>query len=54
MTIDELAGYLKISKSTFYKLVQDGGIPAQKVRKRWRFHNDAIDEWLKQNPSRKG
>jgi len=50
MTIDELAEYLKISKSTLYKLVQDGGLPGQKVGKRWRFHKDAIDEWLKGHP----
>jgi len=50
MTIEELADYLKISKSTLYKLVQDGGMPAQKVGKRWRFHKHAIDEWLKGHP----
>ncbi len=50
MTIEELADYLKISKSTLYKLVQDGGMPGQKVGKRWRFHKDSIDEWLKGHP----
>lgn len=52
MTIDGLAGYLKISKSTLYKLVQDGKLPGQKVGKRWRFHKEAIDEWLKQHPEK--
>ncbi|NLY02136.1 MAG: helix-turn-helix domain-containing protein [Rhodopirellula sp.] len=47
-TIDELAEYLKISKSTLYKLAQEGSIPSQKVGKHWRFHKDAIDEWLRQ------
>ncbi|NQT18392.1 MAG: helix-turn-helix domain-containing protein [Planctomycetes bacterium] len=50
MTIDELAEYLKISKSTLYKLAQGGGLPGQKVGKRWRFHKGAIDDWLKQHP----
>ncbi len=27
MTMDELAGYLKISKSTLYKLAQDNKLP---------------------------
>ncbi|HOD82977.1 MAG TPA: helix-turn-helix domain-containing protein [Phycisphaerae bacterium] len=52
MTIDALAEYLKISRSTLYKLVQDGRLPGQKVGKRWRFHKDAIDEWLKQHPAK--
>ena len=53
MTIGELAGYLKISKSTLYKLAQDGRLPGQKVGKRWRFHKDAVDEWLKTSPKPK-
>lgn len=50
MTIEDLAEYLKISKSTLYKLAQQGGLPGQKVGKRWRFHKDAIDNWLKRQP----
>lgn len=50
MTIDELSAYLKISKSTLYKLAQNGGLPGQKVGKRWRFHKKAIDDWLRQHP----
>ena len=46
MTIDDLAAYLKISKSTLYKLVQAGRLPGQKVGKRWRFHKAVVDEWL--------
>lgn len=50
MTIEALAAYLQISKSTLYKLVQDGRLPGQKVGKRWRFHKGAIDDWLRQQP----
>jgi len=46
LTIDELAGYLKIPKSTLYKLAQDGRIPGQKVGRHWRFRRDVIDRWL--------
>ena len=50
-TIDELSEYLKIPKSTLYKLVRSGSMPGAKVGKHWRFHKDAIDAWLaKQNP----
>ena len=48
LTIDELSEYLKISKSTLYKLAQEGSVPCQKVGKHWRFHKDAVDEWLRQ------
>lgn len=46
LTIEELAAYLKISKSTLYKLVREGRIPSQKIGKHWRFRKDAIDHWL--------
>ncbi|MEQ8789469.1 MAG: helix-turn-helix domain-containing protein [Pirellulaceae bacterium] len=50
MSLDELAVYLKVSKSTLYKLVQQGGFPGQKVGKQWRFHKSAVDDWLRANP----
>ena len=46
MTISELAKYLKVSKSTLYKLCQDDKVPGQKVGRHWRFHRTTIDEWL--------
>ena len=48
LTIEELSHYLKIPKSTLYKLVREGSLPCQKVGKHWRFHKDAIDRWLQQ------
>lgn len=46
MTLEELAAYLKIPKSTVYKLAQEGRIPGQKLGKQWRFGKQAIDDWL--------
>ena len=46
ITIDELAEYLKVSKSSLYKLAQQGKVPGQKVGKHWRFSRIAINEWL--------
>lgn len=46
LTIEELSVYLKISKSTLYKLVREGSVPCQKIGRHWRFHKDAIDAWL--------
>jgi excisionase family DNA binding protein len=46
MTIEDLSEYLKISRSTLYKLAQEGKLPSQKVGRHWRFHKAAIDKWL--------
>lgn len=46
LTIDELAVYLKIAKSTLYKLAQEGKLPGQKVGRHWRFRKETIDRWL--------
>ncbi len=48
LTIEELASYLKIAKSTLYKLVREGKIPCQKIGRHWRFRKPAIDLWLEQ------
>ena len=46
MTIEEVAKYLKIPKSTVYILAQEGKIPCQKVGRQWRFRKNTIDNWL--------
>ena len=49
LTIDELATYLKVAKSTLYKLAQEGRVPGQKVGKHWRFRKVSIDRWLEES-----
>ena len=46
LTLDELSEYLKVSKSSLYKLVQAGKVPGTKVGKHWRFRKETIDRWL--------
>jgi excisionase family DNA binding protein len=46
-TIDDLSNYLRISRSTLYKLAKAKQLPGQKVGRHWRFHKEAIDSWLK-------
>jgi len=46
LTIVELSTYLKIPKSTLYKLVREGKIPSLKIGRHWRFRKIAIDRWL--------
>ena len=51
MTIEEVIEYLRIPRSSLYKLAQAGRIPCQKVGRHWRFHKEALDRWLEQGPS---
>jgi excisionase family DNA binding protein len=53
-TIDDLVAYLKLPKSTVYKLAQEGKIPGQKVGRHWRFHKNVIDRWLGDNGDSNG
>jgi len=47
-TIQELSEYLRISRSTLYKLAQEDRLPGQKIGKNWRFRKEAIDKWLEE------
>jgi len=53
LTIEELSAYLKIPKSTLYKLVREGKIPSQKIGRHWRFRKAAIDLWLEETRTSK-
>jgi excisionase family DNA binding protein len=44
------AAYFEVSKSSLYKLAQDGKVPGQKVGRHWRFHRETIDAWLTASP----
>lgn len=46
MTIDDLAGYLKVSRRTIYEWLKTHKIPALKLVGQWRFKKDKIDAWL--------
>ena len=50
MTITETCSYLRIPRSSLYKLAQEGKIPCQKVGRHWRFRRQAIDRWLEETP----
>ncbi len=49
LTLEELASYLKISKPTLYKMVENGKIPALKIANRWRFKKDDINRWVEKH-----
>jgi excisionase family DNA binding protein len=46
LDIDQLSRYLRVPKSTIYRLVRNSRIPSHKVGKHWRFRREAVDRWL--------
>ncbi len=46
MTLEEVSRYLRLSKSTVYRMANEGRIPVSKIGRRWRFRKDVIDAWL--------
>jgi excisionase family DNA binding protein len=46
LTVNELADYLRISRSMIYRLLKRGEIPGFKIGSDWRFNLDEIDQWL--------
>lgn len=53
MTIEEVAGYLKLKPQTIYTWAQNGKIPAAKLGKEWRFKRSVIDRWFDQHIDQK-
>ncbi len=51
LTVDEAAEYLRIPKSSLYKLAKEGKIPCKKVGRHWRFHRETIEKWLQETSS---
>lgn len=47
MSLDELSDYIGVSKSSLYKRIEAGEIPAHKVGRYLRFSKEEIDSWVK-------
>jgi excisionase family DNA binding protein len=45
LTVGELAQYLRVHKSTIYRLAKKGLLPAFKIGSDWRFNTEAIEQW---------
>lgn len=46
LTVMEVAQFLRVPKSTVYKLARGGELPASKIGKHWRFLRRDIHEWM--------
>ena len=46
LTLEEVAGYLRMKPQTIYTWAQEKKIPAVKLGKEWRFKKSVIDKWF--------
>jgi excisionase family DNA binding protein len=51
-TIEELADYLQISRSTIEARIRDDGLPVRWVGGLRRFLRAEVDAWLRERPAR--
>jgi excisionase family DNA binding protein len=50
LTVTEVCDYLRVHRSTIYRLLKRGELPAFRIGSDWRFNVEAIDQWrLKQS-----
>ena len=47
LSVEEVATRLKINPTTVYRLVRRGQIPGFKVGDQWRFSQEMLDSWMK-------
>jgi len=45
LTVNELAEYLRVHRSTIYRLLKKGLLPGFKIGSDWRFNVEIIDQW---------
>ena len=48
ITISELSEYLRVHRSTLYRLLKKQQLPGFKIGSDWRFNVEAIDQWRMQ------
>ena len=46
-SIDEVARYLQLTPETVRAMARQQEIPAFKIRRRWRFRGEDVQEWVK-------
>jgi excisionase family DNA binding protein len=46
LTVPDVARFLRVPKSTVYKLARLGELPASKIGKHWRFLRRDIQQWV--------
>ncbi|MBK8905437.1 MAG: helix-turn-helix domain-containing protein [Anaerolineaceae bacterium] len=47
LSVNEVAEYLGVSRSTIYKWIERNELPAHKAGRLWKFSRTEVDDWLR-------
>lgn len=47
LSVEEIAGYLGVSKDTVYAWIGKRNMPAHRIGRLWKFKTDEVDEWVR-------
>jgi len=53
MTLQEVADYLRVTRSTIHRLLKRNEIPAFRIGRHWRFNVEEIEHWCTSRASGK-
>jgi excisionase family DNA binding protein len=53
LNVSELSEYLRIHKTTIYRMLREGRLPGFRIGSDWRFSVEAIDQWLRDHSQKK-
>lgn len=45
LNVSELSKYLRIHKTTIYRMLREGRLPGFRIGSDWRFSVEAIEQW---------
>jgi excisionase family DNA binding protein len=45
LNVSELSEYLRIHKTTNYRMLREGRLPGFRIGSEWRFSVEAIEQW---------
>ena len=51
LKLEEVAGYLRLSKKTVYRMAKSGRLPAFKAANNWRVRRADLDVWIMRRTS---
>ena len=46
LSVDQIAGYLGVSRDTIYNWISSRGMPAHRMGRFWKFKKEAVDQWV--------
>ena len=52
LTVNELADFLRVHRSTVYRLLKTKSLPAFRVGSDWRFNSETVNEWMNRKQGR--